>query len=303
MGKRPENDRNVEEIASKEIYQTARAEADVELAKMKENMKGLHDFAVTSGRAQAFKVMQLLAEFMEMKQVAQIVDRKEYLNLPGVTSIEDYFERMGIKPRTGYNNLKIARTLDADELQLLAAVGFTRRDLLGYASLPDEARMEIRDGKIINLENADREEIRDIIEQILLENKQVKEETETEIRTKDKEIESKRDLIRKQEKELTRLEKQARQKNLTPEEDAIMGKIEELSVMLDGYSLSVENVFDTLRENPFPNAVAAFITLADNIKMRVSHFRESAVTELAPVGMLPEEEWVPPPMRVPGNTD
>lgn len=294
-GKTRINNADIE--ATNEIYKVARAEADQELAKMDEKIIHSNKIGVMAGRAQAFRSVSLISEFLAWKQLARMFEEREHLNIPGVSNIEDYFEKMGIKPSTAYNNLKIARTLDSDELQLLGHVGFTRRDLLGYASLPEDKRLEIREGKVINLETASREEIKDLIEQVVMETRAVKEEAESAIAAKERVLKDKEAVINKQAKELTRYDREAKQKSLLPEEDAVLGKLEELDTVLYGYVMRVENVYDALMENPFAAGVAAFITLMDNIKMRVSHFREVAVTDLAPAGMLPEEEWVPPPMR------
>lgn len=113
-----------------------------------------NQIGLISGRAQAFKAVRLITEFLEWKQVAEIIDNKKFLKIPGVTNIDDYLEALGLGRSTAFNNLKIARTLSPTEIQLLSQVGFTRKDLLGYASLPDEARMEIREGKVINIEKA-----------------------------------------------------------------------------------------------------------------------------------------------------
>jgi len=284
------------------VSSMAREQADAELATMKEQIQGLHNFAVMAGRVQAFKAVSLLTEFLEWKQLSQMIERKEYLLLPGVNSLEDYFETMGIKPRTGYNNLKIARNLEVDELQLLQRIGFTRRDLLGYASLPGDKLLELREGKIINLETASREEIKDLIEQVVVETKQEREEAAATIKAKDKVLKDKETVINRQAKDLVKFDRRAREKELTPEEDALLGKIETLGVELTGYGLAIESVRDALMENPFPNAVAAFITLMDNVKMKVAAFRDNAL-DVAPAGMVPEEEWVPPPLRETGKTD
>jgi len=191
-----------ETVAAEEIYKTARAAADRDLAEMREKMNLSNELGLIAGRIQAYKSIELLSEYLGYKQLAKIIDNKEFKKIPGITSIDDYLEQLGIGRSTAYNNLKIARTLTVEEVKLLDKVGFTRRDLLGYASLPDEARMEIRDGKVINLEKADKEEIRKVIEDIILENKKVKEDTDAEIRVRDREIASKRELIKKQEKEL-----------------------------------------------------------------------------------------------------
>jgi len=124
-----------------------------------------------SGRAQAFRAMQLLNEYLAWKTISDVIDNKEYLNIPGVTTVDEYIAYLGFGRSTTYNNLKIAHTLTPESVQLFAQIGLTRKDLLGIASLPDEQRLKIKEGKIINLENADREEIRSIIEDLAAESR------------------------------------------------------------------------------------------------------------------------------------
>ena len=293
-------DAEVEVLES--VSKMARESADAELATMRENLGAVHNVGLISGRAQAFSAMKLIGEFLEYKQIAQIIDGEDYLKIPGVTSVDDYLEKLGLGRSTAYKNLKIARSLTVEEIQLLGQVGFTRRDLLGYASLPGDKLLELREGKIINLETASREEIKDLIEQVVVETKQEREEAAATIKAKDKVLKDKETVINRQAKDLVKFDRRAREKELTPEEDALLGKIETLGVELTGYGLAIESVRDALMENPFPNAVAAFITLMDNVKMKVAAFRDNAL-DVAPAGMVPEEEWVPPPLRETGKTD
>lgn len=285
-----------------QIYNVARADADQELAQVKESLQGLHECAVKVGRIQAFRSMQLLAEFMEMKQVAQLIDSKEYLKIPGIKSIEGYFDQNGIKHRTGYNNLRIARNLEPDELQLLAALGFTRRDLLGYAALPEEKRLEIKEGKVINLESASREEIKDLIEQVVVENKQAKDEAQKSKQADKRLLELKQKKILDQEKEITELEAKietsAVSKGLTPDEHAFVKRVEAHRVLVQGSLIALEP--NELR-NEFPIELtprmrATVISTVHNLKMQILALYDTVVTEIGDPVMNPElleeyERW------------
>lgn len=280
---------DVQEDATTQIYQTARADADRELTTMRDNLQSVHDCALKTGRAQAFGVMRLLAEFMEMKQLAQMVDNKDYLKIPGVNNIDDYFEMQGIKRRTGFNDLKIGRNLEADEVQLLALVGFTRRDLLSYASLPEEKRLEIREGKVINIESASREEIKDIIEEVIAETHRTKEEAEAQLSAKDKVLKSKQDLLNRQERELKKYEKDATAKGLTPDEDAFIQLMFKKHTAFEGYMLSVDP--DFVMENAgdiTPRMRACLISTLHYMKMIVLSAYDTAVLNYGSPDMNPE---------------
>ncbi|MFA5352762.1 MAG: hypothetical protein WC291_00900 [Thermodesulfovibrionales bacterium] len=183
--------------------QAERAQEDWEKSK---TLKCIN-VAVKSGRAQAFHAMSLLSEYLEWKALAGVVEKKEYLDIPGIETVDQYLQYLGLSSRTGYNQLKIARTLSPDEVQLFAELGFSRKDLLGYASLPDEQRLQIREGKVINLEQAQKEDIRQLIEELVIENKQVKEEKDGEVKARDRRLKDKEDHIHKLTHEVEKLEK------------------------------------------------------------------------------------------------
>ncbi len=227
-------------LALETVSKMAREQADMELATMKNNMNAVHNVGLISGRAQAFRAMRLIAEFLEYKQIAQLIDNEEHLKISGVTSTDDYLEQLGLGRSTAYNNLKIARTLTAEEVQLLGQVGFTRRDLLSYASLPDEKRLEIREGKVINLESASREEIKDLIEQVIVEKATAVEDAQATVKAKDRRLEDKEKEIQKLHKELTKLEDRAAAREMTAEEDAFLQKMKNLRMGFDGYMLKAD---------------------------------------------------------------
>ncbi len=191
--------------ATEEVYQMAKDQSAQEIAELKEKIVLSNELGLMAGRLQAYKSIELLTEFLGYKQLAKIIDNKEFLKIPGITSIDGYLEALGIGRSTAFNNLKIARTLTTEEVQLLDRVGFTRRDLLNYSSLPEDARLEIKEGKLINLESASKEEIKDLIEQVLIEQKQLKEDSEADTKAKDRVLKAKEDVIKKQEKELAKL--------------------------------------------------------------------------------------------------
>jgi hypothetical protein len=280
---------DVEAEASKEIYQVAQADAENKLATMRDNMFAVHNVGLISGRAQAFGSIKLLSEFLEYKQLAQVIESKDYLKIPGVTSIDDYLEKLGLGRSTAFNNLKLARTLTAEEVQLLGQVGFTRRDLLSYASLPEESRLEIREGKVINIESASREEIKDVIEEIIATSREKVGEAEAQVSAKDKVLKSKQDLLNKQEKDLLKYEKQAAAKGLTPDEDAFLQLMSNKKTSFDGYMLSMDPDFVMERAGEItPRMRAALISTLHCMKMEILAAYDTAVMNYGSPDMNPE---------------
>ena len=271
------------------VYKIARADADQELSAMRDNLSAVHALGLISGRAQAFGSVRLLTEFLEYKQMAQMVDSEDCLKIPGVTSADDYFEKLGLSRSAAYRNLKIARTLTIEEVSLLGQVGFTRRDLLNYASLPEEKRLEIREGKVINIETASREEIKDVIEEIIADAHRDKEESQAQLSTKDKVLKIKQDLLNKQERELKKYEKQAAAKGLTVDEDAFLQLMSNKKTSFDGYMLSTDPDFVMERAGEItPRMRSALISTLHYMKMQILAAYDTAVMNYGSPGLNPE---------------
>lgn len=283
--------------ATQEIYELARQHSDQELAAMRDGLNAVHTVGLISGRAQAFNSMKLIAEFLEYKQVAQIVDNEDYLKIPGVSSIDDYFEKLGLGRSTAFKNLKIARALTVEEVQLLGQVGFTRRDLLSYASLPEEKRLEIREGKVINIESASREEIKDVIEEVIAEAHRTKEEADAQLSAKDKVLKSKEDVINKQERELKKFERDAAKKGLTVTEDAFIQRMDNLRTTFDGLMLQIEPDYmaDLAPDDGgTPRMTAAYLTTLDYARKQLMTAYQRAEEMYGDATMCPEDAWTPP---------
>lgn len=255
------------------------------------------------GRVQANNLMAKFATVGSLVQLKNIKESKIYRDLPHVGTWDKYCEYLGL-----------SRQKVDEDLQNLAAFGeefllMCRQFSLGYQDLR-KLRQLTHDGTVtidaeavtiggesIPLDQDHKEDLQAAIEKIIEEQAKAKEELAAQNKAFNRVQEDTRKTVAKLEKDLSRLEKTAKAKQLLPEEDAVLGKIDELNIILNGHALSLENVYDALQQNPFNAGVAAFITLCDNIIMRVRAFRETAVADLAPAGMLPDEEWVPPPLR------
>lgn len=265
---------------SEEVYKLARSRADQELTTMRDNLSVSHSLGLLSGRAQAFGSIRLISEFLEYKQLAQIIENEDYLKIPGVTSAEDYFEKLGLSRSAAYRNLKLARTLTVEEVSMLGQVGFTRRDLLSYASLPEENRLEIREGKVINIESASREEIKDVIEEIIAISREKLEESEAQLSAKDKVLKGKQDLLNKQERELKKYEKDAVKKGLTPLEDAYLQRMEAHRITFDGYMLQLEPDYQAdldLAEGGTARMQAAYVTTLEYLRQQLNIAHQRAL--------------------------
>jgi hypothetical protein len=281
---------------NKKMIDIGKEEGALEAKRALETVNLSGQLGQITGRAQAFKAIRLITEFLEMKQIAAIIDNKEFLKIPGVTSVNDYLEKLGLGRSVAYENLKIARKLEADEVRLLGQVGFTRKDLLGYASLPDEARMEIREGKVINLEKAGREEIREIVEQILQESRDLKEEATKTAQAKDRVLGQKEEMINRQSKEIVKLEakldRMAIEMEIPADEVAYCKEIEELDICFSAYLGRIRALVEC--DVPGPTSALRLVTLLNRLRMEANHWYQDAYDVHAPANAAPEEEWTQP---------
>jgi hypothetical protein len=140
-----------------------------------ERLREVHSLGLKTGHVQAFGAIRLLSEYLEWKAIQAIVDDAETLENMGYSTIDEYFEAHKIKRSTGFKNLKIARNLSAEEVQMCGQIGLTRADLFTYAYIPDDQRLQIKDGKIEGLETADLDEAKHFIKTMVKEYQQTKE--------------------------------------------------------------------------------------------------------------------------------
>lgn len=301
MAPRKANDETAQ--AAEQIYALAKANADQQLAEMRDSIEAVRQESQAMGALTAIEANIAYNELLRAVTLKRIKESKEYK--AGGLTWDAFCNALGMERRTVDRMLDDIRpVIDSfsDKLSGFCGLPFSKIRLLGK-QLSDNLS-EIKDNCLvygdesIPLTPDHAEDIQALIERIGEEAKAVKDEAESTIRTKDRLLKGKEDVIKKQEKDLARFEKQVRAKGLTPEEDSLLGKVDELAVVFNGHCLQLETVLDAMREqarhtDPYPNAVAAFITQLDNVRMRVGAYRETVVAELAPPGMLPDEEWQP----------
>lgn len=287
--------------AANEIYKVAREQADGEIARLREEMDAVRQESFAMGAIKAIDANIAYNEFLKLMTIYRIKQQKDYKH--GGMTWEQFCDANNITRRTIdliIDEVKPVFESFSANLADLCGMPINKIRLLGRSVSANLA--EIRDNaivygdEIIPLTPDHADDIQALIERINEDTGKIKDELTAQKKAFDRVQADTRKSMVKLQKDLDKLTKEARKKDISPEEDAILGRIEALGVELNGHCLAVENVFDALRENPFPSAVAAFIGLMDNIRMRTGSFRDGAV-EHAPSGMLPDEEWTPPPLR------
>lgn len=291
---------DAELTASEEVYQLARQRADQEMAALREEIESIREESFGMGALHAIDANISYNEFLKAMTLYRIKQGKEYRK--GGMTWAAFCEARGLECRRVDEMLadirSIADTFSAD-FAGFCGLPFSKIRQLGRQVSADSA--EIKNGCLIYgdesipLTPEYRDDIQALIERIGEEAREKVEESEAQLSAKDKVLKSKQDLLNRQERDLKRFEKQVAAKGLSPEEDSLLGKIDALGVELNGYCLKLETVRDALLENCFPSTIAAFITLADNVRMKIACFRETAV-DISPPGMLEESDggWQPP---------
>ncbi len=254
-----------------------------------------HALGLKTGRAQAFRATILIAEYLEWCQMADIVAGTQALERLGFSNIEEYFEAAGLSRSEGFRQLKVARNLSPNEVAFLGELGFTKKALLGYANIPADKRPRLVGGKLENYENADAEELKDILDSLIAENIKEKEELNKEKQAAQRVAKGLHQEIEKREKELRKLSSDAKKKGLSTEEDAFLQQMENLKTGFDGfYMLNVDPASIQIdRKTASKRIIASYISTLSYMRMQLNAAYDTAVETFGDPSMLPEEGWQP----------
>jgi len=280
---------------NQEMFKLGQEDGALQARRAEEKLGKVQKRGLLTGQARAFKVMRLLAERLEIASVIEVVENKKHLDFEGIDSLDDYLKAHGLSRSKYYEEKKIAK-LSEDEVQILGQLNLTRKDLLSYASLPDEKRLAIREGKIINLESAKREDIRALIEDLVEDKRQVEEEAAKEKEAINRVLEKKQETINKREHEIADLEAKVDQMAIEMEipvaEAPFCKKVEVLDTRLNALLGQIRTLVES--DVPGPTAAVRLIALLNKIRMEANHWYQGAYDMHAPANAAPEEEWTQP---------
>lgn len=284
--------------ASEQIYALAKADADKQLTDLRGQIESIREESQALGALAAVEANIAYNELLRAVTLKRIKESKEYK--AGGLTWSAFCEALGMERRT------VDRMLDdicpviesfSDKLSGFCGLPFSKIRMLGKQISDNLSEIEngclVYGDESIPLTPDHVDDIQALIERIGEEAKAAKHDAEASIRAKDKVLKSKEDVIKKQEKDLARFEREVKARGLTPEEASLMDKIAAMEVVFSGHCLQMDTLLKALRENPATDAVAGAIAMLDNVRMRVSAYREEVVAELAPSGMLPDEDWQP----------
>jgi hypothetical protein len=291
----------VEVTGVQEIYRTARAQADEEMAKLRGDIDAIRAEAETIGSLKAISATVAHQELLKALTLYKLKESKSYKS--GGLTWAEFCESIDMPVRTVDTMLSDMRPLFEEFSAAtcrLSVIPFNKIRLLGKQVSAELA--EIRDNCLIYgdesipLAPEFRDDIQALIERIVEESKEKVETLEAQVSAKDKVLKSKEDVINKQERQLKKYDKDAAAKGMTTDEDAFLQLMFNKRTAFDGYLLSVDP--DFVMENAgevTPRMRAALISTLQYMKMQMLVICETSVThygaDMAPEVMEEFEDW------------
>ena len=208
-----------------ESFEAMRRDSEkiAELAQM-EKEKAITYIYEMAGKIKTTNFFKTQADFFNLLMLKQVKESKEYRERLGMTW-EQFCEHVGVKRRTIDFQLKDIEPLRQDFLATFAnfsGVAISKIRYLGMAvngNLATVAENSITyNGETIPLDAEHKDEIQSLLETLEESHKKQVEENAATIRTKDRLIKAKEDVISKMERELSRLVKTVEKSDLTEEE-------------------------------------------------------------------------------------
>lgn len=256
-----------------------------------------------AGRIQALTFIGKVVTVSTLIQLKQIKESKAYRGLPNIGTWDKYCEYLGLDRHTLNQDLLNLATFGEQFLETCHQFSLGYRDLRKLRQLTTDGKVVIDSesivigGEQIPLTPDYKEDLQAAIEKMIEEKNAALVGAQTELRIKNKEMDSQRDLIRKQERSLSKLEKDATSKGITAIEDAFLTRLNNSRTVFDGNMLQVDPLrMSDLRdeaEPPTPRMIAAYLSELGYRRSQLNAAFDTAYEMFAITGMSPEEEWAP----------
>ncbi|MBI2354252.1 MAG: hypothetical protein HYV06_04335 [Deltaproteobacteria bacterium] len=229
-----------------EIYKTARAQADIEIAELKEKQNRIAAAHEVIGRVQAFRFVEKTMTVCVLVQIAQIKEMKTYRDLPKIGTWEDFCNYIGFSRQHIEDQLKNLAAFGEDFLQTVSGFGVGYREMRKLRQLTHDGTIVIDaeaveiGGERVPLAPEHKEDLQALIERVIDEKDKALNEAQATLKAKDRRLEDKEKEIQKLHKELTKLEDKAAAGKMTAEEDSFLQKMKNLRMGFDGYMLKAD---------------------------------------------------------------
>ena len=289
--------------AGNEIYNVARKEADIEMARLKSEIEAEKEESRFEGILDKIDYDIAHNEFLKLLMLYRVKQTKDYKK--GGKTWKEFCDSRGYADRTADRLIEELKPLFdqfSANLATLAGITFNKIRLLGRSVSANLA--EIKDGclvyddQLIPLDIDHKDEIEAVLDQLKDDAETAKKEKALEVKAKDRVLNDKEKAIQKLHKTLEKLEGHAREKNLTPEEDGFLKKVEFLRTAFDGYLLKLdpERMEELSKHHdpaPTPRMRAAYLSSLDYMKKQILIAFEAATEMYGNAIMCPEAAWKP----------
>ncbi|MCX5828733.1 MAG: hypothetical protein NTV58_12160 [Deltaproteobacteria bacterium] len=289
--------------AAKEIYNVAKKEGDVEIARLNSEIEAVREESRFEGILDKIDYDIAHNEFLKVLTLYRVKQSKDYKK--GGKTWDEFCDAHGYVRKTADRLIEELKPLFgqfSDKLSGLSGIGFNKIRLLGRSvsdnlSGIDDGCLIYGDQKI-PLTPEYKDEIEAVIDQIKDEAENAKKEQALDAKAKNRVLKEKEKTINKLHKALEVLEGQAKEKNLTPEEEGFMKKVDGLRFGFDGYLLQLDPErmedlsFDT-DPAPTPRMRAIYLASLDYMKKQILVAYERATEMYGNAIMCPEAAWKP----------
>lgn len=291
-GKRSEGD-----IAN-EIYSIAKETAEIEIAKMRDEMNAVRTESHALGILQKIKYDNANNELLKHLILYQLKKNKEYLK--GGMTWEEFCKSIGEPRRTLEEKLKdISPFVDnlTASFAAFSEVPFNKIRYLGRSIAAESAGFDgncliIEDVKIA-LKPENKDDIEALIDNLKETQKKKLEEQNAKIRAKDRMLDEKERVILRQEKNLAKFEREVKARGFEPGEESFIKKMENLKLTLTGIALQLETRI--MPDDCTPLMIAAYIETLGHATRTFKAYYDTATTRFGDPDI--DDDWIPPHLR------
>lgn len=296
MARKPRvTDEQVE--ASKEIYRIAREEADIEIAKLREEMAAKLPQYEAMGILRKIQHDRAYNDLIETLVLFRIKENKSYKD--GGLNWEDFCSAAGYDRRRADEMISdvrpIFQSFSADFASFLG-IGINKIRYLGKSILAESASFDdgalVIEGEKIPLTPEHKDEIEAAIDKLQEEVKKQKEDISAQKKAFERVQADTHKAMTKLEKELARHKGFFDNKDLSDGEAAFVNKVGLLKKAFDGYLLTLdpENIEELqIKKEPSVRMRAEYITALSYMKMQILKVYDIAEGMFGDCIMIPEK--------------
>lgn len=285
--------------AANEIYKAGKSAAEMEIAKLREDLAAAREESETIGALKKINCDIAYNETLKYMILHRIKQNKDYKK--GGLTWDDFCAAIGEPRRTTDQIIEEMRPVYEDfsaKLADLSGYGFNKIRHLGKALSANLAEIQgnevVFGGETVPFSPEYKEEFQAFLDQIGDKVKEQENELKAQKKAFDKVQGETHKEMTKLQKQVDKLEGKAASKGFTAEEDAFLQDMDNKRTLLDGYLLQIDpERMEIDYDKTTPRMRAALITTLDYAKKQILKMHGYAVENYGDVEMMPEEGWQP----------